>query len=104
MLNIFEFSRVRENADSWLVYANKIFEFPNHISKLAPGSFSCFELRITVYCTRCVLIFTYELRVITYCTSYELIFTYKLRVAIYCASNNLLFIAQVGIDCVKFLY
>ena len=32
MLNIFEFSRVRENGASWLVYANKLFELP----KIAP--------------------------------------------------------------------
>ena len=25
MLNIFEFSRVRENVESWLVYENKLF-------------------------------------------------------------------------------
>ena len=28
MLNIFEFSRVRENVESWLVYANKFFWIP----------------------------------------------------------------------------
>ena len=34
MLNIFEFSRVWENVESWLVYANKIFELPKHISRI----------------------------------------------------------------------
>ena len=32
MLNIFEFSRVRENGASWLVYANKLFELPKTAS------------------------------------------------------------------------
>ena len=34
MLNVFEFSRVKENGESCLVYANKLFELPNHISGL----------------------------------------------------------------------
>ena len=32
MLNISEFSRVRENGASWLVYANKLFELPKTAS------------------------------------------------------------------------
>ena len=48
ILNIFEFSRVWENVESWLVYTNKIFRiaqpyFPtdNKIN-LVPASFSCY--------------------------------------------------------------
>ena len=50
MLNIFEFSRVWEIVESWLVYANKLFlNCPTmfldwHIkTKLVPASFSCFQ-------------------------------------------------------------
>ena len=34
MLNIFEFSGMWENVDSWLVYANNLFELPNYISRV----------------------------------------------------------------------
>ena len=74
-----------------------------------------YELRVTIYCTSCELLFTYELVVITYCTSYELIFKYELRVTIYCTSYklNLSYELRVtiyctswgcNVDCGKFLY
>ena len=80
-----------------------------------------YELRVTIYCTSCELlfiyelrVFTYELRVITYCTSYELILTYELRVTIYCKSYKLNLPYELRItvcctswdyvNCVKFLY
>ena len=49
MLNIFEFSRVWENIESWLVYTNKLFWIAQpyfsakyNKTKLVPASFSCF--------------------------------------------------------------
>ena len=33
MLNIFELSGMGENVESWLVYAKKLFELPDHISR-----------------------------------------------------------------------
>ena len=74
-----------------------------------------YELRVTIYCLSCELLFTYELRVTIYYTSYELIFTYELRVTIYCTSYklNLSYELRVTIYCtswgcnvdyVKFLY
>ena len=34
MFNIFEFSQVWENVESWLVFANKLFDWLNNISQL----------------------------------------------------------------------
>ena len=34
MLNIFELSLAWEDVESWLVYADNLFELPNHISHL----------------------------------------------------------------------
>ena len=44
MLNIFEFSQVLENVESWLVYTNKpiIFLDCHNKTKLVPASFSWF--------------------------------------------------------------
>ena len=48
MLNIFEFSHVKEIVESWLVYANKVSNYPvmfhdrDNKTKLVPAFFSYF--------------------------------------------------------------
>ena len=99
-----DFNKVTKqiHTSAWVFSYKFAAYFPNifvleHLLMAASGVAS-YELRVAIYCTSYVLLFTYELRVITYCTIYELIFTYELRVTIYCTSWD------CYVDCAKFLY
>ena len=90
-----DFNKVTKqiHTSAWVFSYKFAAYFPNifvleHLLMAASGVAS-YELRVAIYCTSYVLLFTYELRVITYCTIYELIFTYELRVTIYCTSHEL---------------
>ena len=116
-----DYSSIDEELKKWFTNTFKISDndIILFILLLRKGTIPCGfltnDLRVTIYCLSCELIFTIELRVTIYYTSYELILTYELRVNIYCTSYklNLSYELRVTIYCtswgcnvdyVKFLY